>query len=228
MDLYCLIWAEPPVQFPFANLNSKAMDPCIYAFVKDANSIAQWSLPPSLCSLFLCHLSFSLCLSHTHSLYPIEMNDSIFALNDKIRLNKYCLLKYFWSDWLACLKRDSFMYKTYLAYSFFKSAIPVVCFSDMCHLKGAYASSMYIPNNCVEFFKSLCVLYKYKFSNINIWQYDIYYNAWGGTWFSRAGILSKCFVSWYSGKLALIKHYDPLLYLFVFFYASIGPYFYLI
>lgn len=60
------------------------------------------------------------------------------------------------------------MYKTYLAYSFFKSAIPVVCFSDMCHLKGAYASSMYIPNNYFEFFKSLCVLYKYKFSNINI------------------------------------------------------------
>lgn len=59
MDLYRLIWAEPPVQFPFANLNSKAMDPCIYAFVKDANSIAQWSLPPlpvfsfSLPSLFL-------------------------------------------------------------------------------------------------------------------------------------------------------------------------------
>ena len=96
MDLYCLIWAEPPVQFLFANLNSKAMDPCIYAFVKDASSIAQWTAhlsPPSLCSLFLCHLSFS--LSHTHSLYPIEMNDSIFALNDKIRLNKYWLLKYF-------------------------------------------------------------------------------------------------------------------------------------
>ena len=103
MDLYCLIWAEPPVQFPFANLNSKAMNPCIYAFVKDANSIAQWSLPPSLCSLFLCHLSFSLCLSHTHSLYPIEMNDSIFALNDKIRLNKY---------WLLCFFRFSYQHNS--------------------------------------------------------------------------------------------------------------------
>lgn len=40
MGLYCLIWAEPPVQFPFANLYSKAMDACIFAFVKDANSIA--------------------------------------------------------------------------------------------------------------------------------------------------------------------------------------------
>ena len=119
--------------------------------------------------------------------------------------------------WLTCLSRETALCtKPIWLILFFKSAIPVVCFSDMCHLKGAYALSMYIPNNCVEFLKSLCVLYKYKFSNINIWQYDIYYNVWRGTWFSRAGILSEMFVSWYSGKLALVKSYDPLPYLFVF------------
>ena len=66
MDLYCLIWAEPPVQFLFANLNSKAMDPCIYAFVKDASSIAQWTahLSPPPCVLFF--FAISLSLFHIH------------------------------------------------------------------------------------------------------------------------------------------------------------------
>ena len=68
MDLYRLIWAEPPVQFPFANLNSKAMDPCIYAFVKDANSIAQGTahLSPPSCVLFFFAISLSLCVFHIH------------------------------------------------------------------------------------------------------------------------------------------------------------------
>ena len=77
--------------------------------------------------------------------------------------------------------------KAYL--HFFKSAIPVVSFSDMCHLKLEYMPFIYIPNSCVELWKSLHMFYTYKFSNINTWQQGIYCN----TWLSRTEIFFSLF-----------------------------------